>query len=183
MASERTLVLNASYEPLKIVSWERAVHLYFQDKVDILENYDRIIRSARVSMAVPSVIRVRSMVRFRTLHGVKFSRSTVFIRDQFRCQYCGDRFPEHELTFDHILPVARGGQKTWENIVTACRPCNFRKGQKTPEEVGFSSPRRVKKPNWPLAILVMLAFPDRVPEKWKNYLFFGNNANEVRKWA
>ena len=102
---------------------------------------------------------------------VKFSRETLFTRDSFCCQYCGKRFDKHDLTFDHVLPAARGGPKTWENIVTACRKCNHRKSGKTPEEAGMKLLKKAERPHWSPAILVMMNLNCRGPKVWENYLY------------
>ena len=169
---DKTLLLNATYEPLKIVSWQRALHLFFQDKVDVVETYERDIRSVRTVIKAPAVIRLRKMVR---LHHVtrqaKFSRSTIFMRDRHQCQYCGEEKPAGDLTLDHILPVCQGGPTTWDNIVTACQPCNYRKADRTPEQAGMALLSTVKRPHWSPAILVMLGMPTNTPETWDTYLY------------
>lgn len=170
---ERTLLLNATYEPLKIVPWQKAVHLFFQDKVEIVETYGRDIRSARLSMKVPAVVRLYRMVLFHhTRRLVKFSRETIFARDRYCCQYCGNVFSHESLTFDHIIPVTQGGMKTWENIVTACRACNHKKSGMTPEQAGMTLLSRVQRPHWSPAIMVMMSVSGDPPKLWENYLFF-----------
>ena len=170
---ERTLLLNASYEPLKVVPWQRAVHLFFQGKVEVVESYGRDIRSARLSMKVPAVVRLYRMVLFHhTRRLVKFSRETIFARDRYSCQYCGQTFAPEFLTFDHVIPVAQGGTKTWENIVTACRPCNHRKSGMTPEQAGMILRGRVSRPHWSPAIMVMMTVSGEPPKLLEDYLFF-----------
>ena len=129
---EQTLVLNATYEPLRIVSWQKAITLLFQGKVEVIANYDREIRGVTVRVKLPSVLRLLRHVRMkRPFADVPFSRANVYARDEHRCQYCGRRLPPSQLTFDHVVPVARGGHKGWDNIVTCCIPCNRRKGDQT----------------------------------------------------
>ena len=138
-AMEHTLVLNATYEPLRIVSWQKAMTLLFQGKVEVIAVYDREIRGVTVRVKLPSVLRLLRHVRMkRPFADVPFSRANVYARDEHRCQYCGHRFPPSQLTFDHVVPVARGGHKGWDNIVTCCIPCNRRKGDRLPEEAGFA---------------------------------------------
>ncbi|HEY5907466.1 MAG TPA: HNH endonuclease, partial [Vicinamibacteria bacterium] len=135
---EHTLVLNATYEPLRIVSWQKAITLLFQGKVEVLAHYDREIRGVTVRVKLPSVLRLLRHVRMkRPFAEVPFSRPNVYARDDYRCQYCGDRFPTSELTFDHVIPVARAGHKGWDNIVTCCVACNRKKGDRTPEQAGM----------------------------------------------
>ncbi len=170
--AEQSLLLNATYEPLKVVPWQKAVHLFFQDKVEVVETYDRQICSVHLSMRVPAVIRLYRLVTFHHVRQmVKFSRDTLFTRDCFSCQYCGKRFEKHELTFDHVFPAARGGPKTWENIVTACRKCNHKKSGKTPEEAGMRLLKKAQRPFWSPAILVMMSLSARGPKVWDNYLY------------
>lgn len=169
---EHTLVLNATYEPLRIVSWQKAMTLLFQGKVEVIANYDREIRGVTVRVKLPSVLRLLRHVRMkRPFADVPFSRTNVYARDEHRCQYCGHSFPPSQLTFDHVLPVARGGHKGWDNIVTCCIPCNRLKGDRTPEEAGL---RLLRKPRRPEALpsLTMSLGLRRAPESWRDYLFW-----------
>ena len=144
---EQTLVLNASYEPLRIVPWQKAITLLFQGKVEVIAVHDREIRGVTVRVKLPSVLRLLRHVRMkRPFYDVPFSRSNVYARDDHRCQYCAQRLPPAQLTFDHVIPVARGGQKGWDNIVTCCIPCNRRKGDRTPDQAGLRLIRRPRRP-------------------------------------
>ena len=137
---EHTLLLNASYEPLKVVPWRKAVTLWCQGKVEIISVYDREIRSVSISFKLPSVIRLLRYVRIRRRFDyVPFSRANIYARDEYSCQYCGETLPATELTFDHVVPVAQGGRKDWENIVTCCVSCNREKGGRTPGGGGHAS--------------------------------------------
>jgi 5-methylcytosine-specific restriction endonuclease McrA len=169
---ERTLLLNASYEPLRVISWQRAVLLFFQDKAEIVDSYGRRIRSVSTAMPVPAVVRLRKMVRphkFQTQ--VKFSRKTVFTRDGHTCQYCGEKVAPKDLTLDHVKPVCQGGLTTWDNLVSACKPCNYKKAGRTPEQAGLKLKNNGKKPYWSPAVMVMLSLSENPPEVWKNYLY------------
>ena len=136
---EQTLLLNATYEPLRVVHWQKAITLWCQGKVEIVSTYDREVRSVTFSIKLPSVIRLLRRIRVRrTVEYVPFSRANIYARDNHSCQYCGDAFPTSELTFDHVVPVAQGGRKDWENIVTCCITCNRRKGGRTPEQAGHA---------------------------------------------
>ena len=122
------LVLNAdyrplSYYPLSLWSWQDSIKSAFLDRVTIVSNYDRIVRSPSFSMKLPSVIALKSYVRPKS--NPNFTRFNVFLRDNFTCQYCGSN---KELTFDHLLPRSRGGKTDWDNVITACSSCNVQKG-------------------------------------------------------
>ncbi len=169
---EQTLVLNASYEPLRIVSWQKAVTLLFQGKVEVIAVYEREIRGVTVRLKLPSVLRLLRHVRMkRPFAEVPFSRTNVYARDDHRCQYCGGSFPPGQLTFDHVIPVARGGRKAWDNIVTCCIPCNRRKGDHLPEEIGFSPVRRPRRPDT-LPWLSLSLGLHRAPESWRDFLYW-----------
>jgi len=132
-----TLLLNASYEPLKIINWKRALTLLMTGKAEAVENYETEVRSQKKSYVLPAVIRLIKRVRFRR-KTLKFSRENVYLRDNHTCHYCGKGFSPKDLTFDHVMPRSRGGRTTWKNIATSCKPCNQAKGDQTPEEAGMS---------------------------------------------
>lgn len=133
-----TLVLSQSYEPVARVPWQRAVMLIWQGKVEVVEEYeDRLIRSVTVEIKMPSVIRFVRAMR-KGSKGIRFSRDNVYLRDNARCQYCGQKVSRPEATYDHVLPRAQGGKTTWENVVIACVPCNQRKGCRTPTQAGMA---------------------------------------------
>ena len=122
------LVLNAdyrplSYYPLSLWSWQDSIKSVFLDRVTTVNNYDRIIRSPSFSMKLPSVIALKNFINPKS--NPNFTRFNVFLRDKFKCQYCGSG---NELTFDHLLPRSRGGKTDWNNVVTACSDCNVKKG-------------------------------------------------------
>ena len=127
------LVLNATYEPLSVVPARRAVCLVLQDKAEIVEHDGSAVRSERLAMPGPLVIRLRYVVRVPFHRRTALSRRAVFLRDGSRCQYCGGVAD----SIDHVVPRSRGGQHVWENVAAACRPCNLRKRDRTPEEAGM----------------------------------------------
>src|SRR3954471_5469631 len=113
------LVLNASFEPLHIVPWQRAIQLLFQGKVEVVEESEQEVRTVRFTIKLPAVLRLLKYVPLRGKRAiVRFSRANIFLRDQHVCQYCGDRFNRTHLTLDHVIPIVQGGEKNWENIVT-----------------------------------------------------------------
>jgi 5-methylcytosine-specific restriction endonuclease McrA len=145
----RSLLLNASFQPLQVISWQRALQLFFSGKVEIVEASDQMIRSVSLTIRMPLVIRLLKFVPQRNRRNiVRFTRNNIFLRDQYSCQYCGCKPPVSHLTMDHVVPVVKGGAKSWENIVTACRPCNLRKGGRTPEEAGMRLRLQPKQPVW-----------------------------------
>lgn len=127
-----TLVLNAdaqpiSYLPLSAIEWKEAITYMWLDKVNVLEWYDDwVVRSASWETRVPAVIMLKEMTRRRKMP--RFSKSNVFLRDLNTCQYCMTQMPKSHLTLDHVVPLSRGGKTNWANIVSACGPCNSRKG-------------------------------------------------------
>jgi 5-methylcytosine-specific restriction endonuclease McrA len=134
------LVLNAdfrplSYFPLSLWSWQDAVKAVFLERVNIVSEYEDIVRSPSFSMRLPSVIALKRYIPVSRRPA--FTRFNVFLRDCFSCQYCGDDFPAHDLTFDHLTPRSRGGVTAWTNVVTACSVCNLRKGNRLPRESGM----------------------------------------------
>jgi len=165
------LVLNATYEPLSIVPARRAACLVLAEKAEIVHDDGTELHSARLNIPSPTVIRLRYVVKVPYQRVAALSRRAIFARDEHRCQYCGHRFPPSQLTFDHVVPVARGGHKGWDNIVTCCVTCNRRKGDRTPEEIGF---RLVRKPRRPAALpsLTLSLGIQRAPESWRDYLFW-----------
>jgi len=131
------LVLNAdyrplSYYPLSIWSWQDAIKAVFLDRVNIVSSYDKTVRSPSFEMRLPSVVSLKTYVQ--PSRNPAFTRFNVFLRDRFTCQYCGSR---DDLTFDHLIPRSKGGQTTWENVVTACSPCNLRKSDLLPRDAGM----------------------------------------------
>ena len=159
----RALVLNASYEPLGIVASRRALLLVIADKADTLHASDERVRGAHVSFDVPSVIRLRYLVRTPYHRRVALSRRAVMYRDGKRCQYCG----READSVDHIVPRSKGGTHTWENVVAACRRCNLAKGNKYLADTTMVLRRAPHAPRHMSWLLVSL---DRVPDLWKPYL-------------
>ena len=171
---EQTLLLNATYEPLRVVHWQKAMTLWSQGKVEIVATYEREIRSVSFSIRLPSVIRLLRRIRIRrTVEYVPFSRANIYARDHHACQYCGAGFPTGELTFDHVIPVAQGGRKDWENIVTCCITCNRRKGGRTPDQAGMRLIRPPRRPDKAPATAIRITLGlNRAPDSWRDYVYW-----------
>jgi 5-methylcytosine-specific restriction endonuclease McrA len=166
---DRTLLLNATFEPLAIVPWKKAVTLLFLKKVEVLEEYDKEVRSVSSRVRLPSVVKLRRFVR-NGHAAVRFSRKNVFLRDDYTCQYCGKHFDPKHLTCDHIVPRSRGGVTEWTNIVASCFHCNFKKGDRLPEEVDMLPLRKPTRPSGFYVLLLNLGIRT-LPDYWKDYMF------------
>ncbi len=172
----QALVLNAdyrplSYFPLSLWPWQEAVKAVFLDRVNILAEYDRRVRSPSWELRLPSVISLKRYIPSNRRPA--FTRFNVFLRDRFACQYCGIGFPTEELTFDHVTSRSRGGHTTWNNVVTACFDCNRRKGDRLPKEVHMFP---LVEPRVPTVRRLQengRAFrPDFLHESWRDFLYW-----------
>jgi len=167
------LVLNAdfrplSYYPLSLWSWQESVKAVFLERVNIVSEYDRFVRSPSVEMRLPSVVSLKTYVK-PALYPA-FTRFNVFLRDRFSCQYCGAR---EDLTFDHLLPRSRGGQTRWDNVVTACAPCNLSKGGAMLAEMGVRPHQMPYRPTvFELHRNGRLFPPNYLHESWLDYLYW-----------
>jgi 5-methylcytosine-specific restriction endonuclease McrA len=171
------LVLNAdyrplSYYPLSLCPWQEAVKAVLLERVQIVCEYEKTIRSTRFLMRLPSVICLKDYTRPADKKP-PFTRFNVFLRDHFSCQYCGLHLPIVELTFDHLIPRSRGGQTSWQNIVTACNACNVRKGSRLPHEANMQ-PRLAPQ----IPSLQMLQKhgrrypPNYLHQSWRDFLYW-----------
>ncbi len=170
------LVLNAdfrplSYFPLSLWCWQDSVKAVFMDRVNVLSEYERVVRSPSFAMRLPSVIALKHYVP--QARRPAFTRFNVFLRDKFTCQYCGFSGPAERLTFDHIVPRSRGGRTQWSNVVAACGPCNLRKGNRVPRESNVY-PRRA--PYEPSTRMLQehgrLFPPNYLHHSWADYLYW-----------
>lgn len=167
------LVLNAdytplSYYPLSLWPWQTAIKAVFLERVDIVASYDRAVHSQSLDMQVPSVIALRQYVK--TSEFPAFTRFNLFLRDRFSCQYCGN---QQHLTYDHVVPRRLGGKTTWENIATACAPCNMRKGGRTPDQAGMSlHVRPIRPTSWQLQKHGKQFPPNYLHETWRDWLYW-----------
>jgi 5-methylcytosine-specific restriction endonuclease McrA len=170
------LVLNAdfrplSYFPLSLWSWEDAVKAVFRDNVTVLAEYDQVVHSPSVEMRLPSVLALKDYVPAASAPA--FTRFNVFLRDHWRCQYCAQKFKTTELTFDHVVPRSRGGLTTWDNIVTACRACNTKKGAMLPHECHMYPRHHAFKPNVHELQAHGRKFPPNfLHESWGDFLYW-----------
>jgi 5-methylcytosine-specific restriction endonuclease McrA len=170
------LVLNAdfrplSYFPLSLWSWQEAIKAVFLDRVNIVAEYDHVVRSPSFEMRLPSVISLKEYIP--AARRPAFTRFNVFLRDRFTCQYCGHRFPTHELTFDHVIPRSRGGRTTWRNVVTSCSDCNLRKGNSLPGVYGMMPLTPAHEPTtFQLQDNGRSFPPNFLHESWRDYLYW-----------
>ena len=162
---QQVLVLNASYEPLNVCSVRRAHVLVWKGKAELVESLDRPLRASTDTYRWPHVIRLLTYVRVPRGVQRRISRRALFARDGWRCVYCGAT--AGRLTLDHVVPRSRGGESSWENVVTACAPCNLRKGDRLLEESGFTL-RRLPRPPAP-ELFIRISTPT-VPQMWRQYL-------------
>ena len=176
LTDHAALVLNAdfrplSYFPLSLWSWQDAVKAVFLDRVNVISEYDTRVRSPSQELRLPSVISLKEYVHVSQRPA--FTRFNVFLRDGFACQYCAIQLPAEDLTFDHVVPRVKGGRTEWTNVVTACGPCNLRKGHRLPREVGMF-PRR--QPYAATAYQLQengRAFPPNyLHESWRDFLYW-----------
>lgn len=184
MNHENCLVLNADYSPMGIIDWKKSMVWSFRytdsnfSGVNILEYHNNdYIKSSHGILKIPAVIQT---VKYFKLFNkpVNFSRKNVFIRDDFICQYCHNKFPINKLTYDHVIPKSKWNKQnsptSWTNIVTACTQCNLKKGSKTPLQANMPLKRQPNIPQksfkyLPLAYQ-LLTIQERIPQEWKMYI-------------
>ena len=170
------LVLNAdfrplSYFPLSLWSWQDSIKAVFLDRVDIVSEYDTLVHSPSLEMRLPSVIALKDYVHLDRRPA--FTRFNVFLRDRFRCQYCGGGYSSEDLTFDHVIPRSRGGRTTWTNVVTACQDCNLDKGNRTPRECDMHPKHPVVQPTTYQLQENGRGFPPNfLHESWRDFLYW-----------
>lgn len=156
--------MNQDYSPISVCSIQRAFILVFLKKVELVENYSYIkLRSVTNSFEVPAVIRLMRYINlpYKT---VSLSRNNIFKRDGMQCQYCGTK---RNLTVDHVIPKAKGGGTKWDNLITACKICNAKKGDNEPHEVGM---KMLSKPHKPSYIIFLRDFSGYICDEWRPYL-------------
>lgn len=178
----QTLVLNADFRPvsahpLSVWSWRDALTALLLDRVMLVANYDVFAHSPSFEIAVPSVVALKHYQDLTKYPA--FTRYHIYLRDSWRCQYCAERFRPEQLTFDHVIPKSRGGRTTWENVVTACAPCNHRKGNRTPREARMALLRR---PDRPTRAELVRRPPqynhNQLHHTWIDYLYWDSELDE-----
>jgi len=166
MVNNPVLVLNQSYEPLNICRVRRAIVLLYHDKAEMLENGSGFIHSANYIFPLPSVIRLAYMIK-RPRPQRRLTRLEVFNRDHYICQYCGNE--TRQLTLDHVIPRYRGGEHVWENVVSACIPCNRRKAGRTPQEARMRLICYPSRPHGNIPFYIPYHYL-RTRSEWQKYL-------------
>jgi 5-methylcytosine-specific restriction endonuclease McrA len=164
MLSSPVLVLNLNYEPINVCDVRRAVVLLGKGKAELLENGRGEIHTPTFTLTIPSVIRLAYLVK-RPFSGRKLSRREVLLRDRYTCQYCGRQ--TKELTLDHVIPRKQGGRHTWENVVSACIPCNRKKAGRTPYEAGM---RLLRQPRAPYPNPYSILQNRQIMEEWRKFI-------------
>ena len=168
------LILNAdyrplSYFPLSLWPWQEAIKAVYLKRVNVAAEYEEVVRSEKLTLPLPSVIVLKNyVVPTKT---VPFTRATLFLRDEFTCQYCG--YKGKDLTFDHVVPKSRGGKTRWDNVVAACQSCNLRKAAKTTSQAGFKLKKAPIKPSPEVLLNKGKKFPPSDMHKsWSDFLYF-----------
>jgi 5-methylcytosine-specific restriction endonuclease McrA len=167
------LVLNAdyrplSYYPLSLWSWQDTIKAVFMDRVNIVSEYDTMVHSPSCEIRLPSVVSLKTYIK--PARTPAFTRFNVFLRDRFSCQYCAAR---DDLTFDHLIPRSKGGLTTWENVVTACSPCNLRKSDRMPADVHMWPRQKPFQPSiTDLHRNGRLFPPNFLHQSWLDYLYW-----------
>ena len=163
----KTLKLDASYRPIEVIDAIEALILCWMDKASAIETYARKAQSPNNSFYLPAVIVLKRMVKFK-FNNMQCNRHNILWRDKNTCQYCNRIFEDKELTLDHILPKSKGGVNSWNNIVTACKDCNQKKGDRTLSE---SKMKLLRKPKKPPSTILNRCKMRTIEELWKNYLW------------
>lgn len=184
MIDSPVLVLNRNYQPVNVTSVRRALVMLYIGAAHVMDDeyqlfdfdswaalsaeYGETVGTVRQRIKVPRIVVLQVYDRV-PVGRIRFSRHNIFARDNHVCQYCGKTFPRKQLNLDHVIPRSRGGRSNWENIVTSCVPCNFKKGGRTPEEANMKLLRRPKKPRWS-----ELVHPPRLRVRYREWLPFLN---------
>ena len=167
------LVLNAdfrplSYYPLSLWNWQDAIRASISNRVNIIAEYDEVVRSPSIEIKIPSVVVLKHYIRPTSASA--FTRFNLFLRDEFKCQYCGSK---GDMTFDHIVPRSKGGRTTWENVVASCQKCNLRKGSKSIKNAGLRLRQKPIKPDPEYLRNQGRKFPPNyLHESWLDYLYW-----------
>lgn len=185
-----TLVLNKNWAPISIINYKKCMNLIYQDHAMSIDNdfvvYDfknwiefsmlpktlddgyTHINTIKLKIAVPDIIVLKKYDRL-PYRDIKFSRQSIFQRDNFKCQYCGKQFKKDKLEIEHVIPKCHGGRSLWDNVVSACGPCNDKKGGRTPEQAGMKLIKKPKQPGW-VSPFDMVKHKPNIRPMWKKYL-------------
>ena len=166
---DRVLKLSQSFEPIEIINWRRAVNLIFREKAEIIKEYDKELHSTSRTIKMPAVVRLIKGFK-RPRKRVKFNTQNIILRDRFKCQYCGKKFSASDLTKDHVVPRAQGGETTWDNIVACCTECNDKKRDRTPTQAKMKLKKYPTRPDWVPTIALHLS-KVRVPDEWRDFCY------------
>jgi 5-methylcytosine-specific restriction endonuclease McrA len=177
MTAARTLLLNSTYEPLKVIPWQRAITLMWLGKVEVIRSYEKDVRAVTFRIAMPAVVRLLRFVR-RKQPQVSFSRRNLFARDENTCQYCSRKFDLSGLTYDHVVPRAHGGKTEWTNIVSCCVDCNRKKGGRTPQQAGMKLLRVPRRPERLPGVVSITIGVKTAPEAWRDFLYWNVELDE-----
>ena len=171
---KKVLVLDSRFEPMKVVSLEMGFVLVYSGKATPIVDSNRFLRTVDKVYSVPWIVRMASAApKQKRSIGPRFSRQNVYLRDDFKCQYCNWTGPIHLLTLDHLVPSSKGGQTNWSNIVTACKNCNLNKGARSLAEFGVRLKKTPERPRFPSYILFALKFlitRHNIPKEWIPYV-------------
>lgn len=165
----KTLLLTPWGTATKILPWQDAVKMKYEETADVVSEYDIEICSPSITWKMPAVMRLRKMPPLGK-RGIKFSRTNVYLRDGYRCQYCGsDSIPVKDLTYDHCIPRCQGGKTDWRNVTLSCKKCNSKKGGRTCQEANmFPINKPIKPASLPFS--PTLIDIERAPEEWLPWL-------------
>lgn len=177
--TDRVLLLNSSYEPVSLISPQRAITLWFTGKVTVVAERDITWRSVSVVIRVPSIVRLVAYVKGLSARRdiVKLTRKNILLRDNYTCQYCGKSAGPDKLNIDHVVPKAQGGRSEWTNLVAACIPCNSEKDCRTPKQAGLTLRKKPKKPDF--LVFTIHRHIKNVPEDWRSYLYWNTEIDQT----
>lgn len=167
MTETKTLKLDSSFRPIEVIDAVEALVLCLIGKAQAIETYSKVIKSVNESFELPCVIALKRIVKFR-YQTIPCHRRNVIWRDNNQCQYCSKHFMADKLTIDHVVPRSRGGQNDWLNLVTACKKCNQKKGDKTPSEANMPL---IKEPKIPKSDIFKNISKNQIIPRWKYYLW------------
>lgn len=172
-----TLLLSQGYLPIATISWQRAITLLFQDKVEVIEEYDgKDLHSTSIHFKMPAVVRLINKIRRSKKQHIKFSRANIYTRDGWKCQYCGKKGKSSDLNLDHVTPRSKGGKTCWENIVTSCIECNNKKKDKSPTQAGMKLRKRPYTPTW--LPMFSIQFKGSIPDQWTSYIYWNTELGD-----